>query len=178
MPADLQLKTNLQNDSGELVLRRATASDCDVAFAIQEASFRMYVDKEKGWDHEKERSQHDRNFDTFDYRVISLQDNVVGMISLDVSDDYIKLDRIFLSPENQGESIGENSMELLMSEAKRLDVPIRLQVMKVNPRAVAFYERLEFVVVEESDAHFSMEWRQQANSSASFQDTSCGDTPN
>jgi ribosomal protein S18 acetylase RimI-like enzyme len=48
-------------------------------------------------------------------------------------------------------------MALIISEAESLGLPVRLRVMKVNPRAKAFYERLGFTVISEIETHFTME---------------------
>ena len=44
-------------------------------------------------------------------------------------------------------------------EAAERKVPIRLQVLKVNSRAVAFYQRLGFNSTGESGTHILMERR-------------------
>ena len=49
-------------------------------------------------------------------------------------------------------------MLLLMDEARRLGLPVRLRVMKVNPRGLAFYERLGFTRTAETDTHDLLEW--------------------
>ncbi len=43
-------------------------------------------------------------------------------------------------------------------EARGLGRPVRLRVLKVNPRARAFYERLGFRRTGETDTHDLMEW--------------------
>lgn len=45
----------------------------------------------------------------------------------------------------------------VISEARRLGLPIRLRVLKVNNRALAFYQRLGFTPVGETDTHILME---------------------
>jgi hypothetical protein len=45
---------------------------------------------------------------------------------------------------------------------RQLGLPVRLRVMKVNPRALAFYERLGFMRTGETDTHDLMEWQQVA----------------
>ena len=147
----------LRDATGELLLRRATQGDSDFAFAMREAAFRIYVDKSGGWDEQEERRRHERNFAVYDYRVISLRGPARGIMSIDISGDCIKLNQLFLAPEHQGQGIGERCVALLLIEAQRLDLPIRLRVMKVNPRAKALYERLNFAVIGETETHFTME---------------------
>ena len=49
-------------------------------------------------------------------------------------------------------------MLLIMEEARQLGLSVRLRVMKVNPRALAFYERQGFMRTGETDTHDLMEW--------------------
>ena len=65
--------------------------------------------------------------------------------------------QLFLLPEHQGRQIGRRCMLLIMEEARQLGLPVRLRVMKVNPRALAFYERLGFTCTGETDTHDLME---------------------
>jgi ribosomal protein S18 acetylase RimI-like enzyme len=48
-------------------------------------------------------------------------------------------------------------MKRIIQEADNIGLPIRLQVLKVNTRAMAFYQRLGFKTTGESDTHFLME---------------------
>lgn len=158
MAAIPQLDPVLRDATGDLALRRAVESDSEFAFAMRKAAFRVYVDKSGGWDDRKERQRHERNFALYDYRIISLQAVACGIMTLDVTSDRLKLNQIFIAPKYQGQGIGERCMSMLFEEARRLDMPIQLRVMKVNPRAGALYERLGFTVVDETETHDVMQW--------------------
>jgi|TARA_B100000809_G_C14786324_1_gene404902 ribosomal protein S18 acetylase RimI-like enzyme len=47
-------------------------------------------------------------------------------------------------------------MNVVIDEARALDLAIELQVLRVNPNAVEFYRRLGFTVVGESETHIQM----------------------
>jgi GNAT superfamily N-acetyltransferase len=81
-----------------------------------------------------------------------------------VAPDCVKVNQLFILPEHQGKGIGRKCMLLIMEEARQLHLPIRLRVLKVNPRALAFYQRLGFVRTGETDAHVLMEWAPNASS--------------
>jgi len=49
-------------------------------------------------------------------------------------------------------------MLLIMEEASRLGLPIRLRVMKANPQALVFFQRLGFMRTSETATHDLMEW--------------------
>jgi ribosomal protein S18 acetylase RimI-like enzyme len=48
-------------------------------------------------------------------------------------------------------------MMRIIEDAAASELPVRLQVLKVNSRAVAFYQRLGFRSIGESDTHVLME---------------------
>lgn len=75
-----------------------------------------------------------------------------------VAPDCVKVNQLFLLPEYQGKDIGRRCMLLIMEEARELGLPVRLRVMKVNPRALAFYQRLGFMRTGETNTHDLMEW--------------------
>ena len=60
-------------------------------------------------------------------------------------------------PEQQGKGIGTHCMAAIRADAQKLGIPIRLQVMKVNPRALVFYKRNGFVEIGSTETHFQME---------------------
>lgn len=158
MTAGRHLDPMLRDATGDLVLRRAADQDSDFALAMRKAAFRVYVDKIGGWDDDKERLRHDRNFARYDYRVICWRSADCGIMTLDLTSDCIKLNQIFIAPDCQGQGVGARCMSILFEEARRLDLPIQLRVMKVNPRAGGLYRRLGFTVVDETETHDIMRW--------------------
>ena len=48
-------------------------------------------------------------------------------------------------------------MRIVFEETTKLNVPVKLKVLKVNPRAAAFYERLGFTITGDTDTHLLMQ---------------------
>jgi ribosomal protein S18 acetylase RimI-like enzyme len=157
MTAIRHLKFTLAEPNGKLSLNRATVDDSDFAFDMKTDAFRPYVEQSLGWNEVAQRQQHRHNFSRHDYRVITLDGTAQGVMSLAVERGCVKVNQIFLAPEFQGNGLGKRCMALIIAEAEHLGLPVRLRVMKVNPRAKAFYERLNFTVVSEIETHFTME---------------------
>ncbi|HLC30177.1 MAG TPA: GNAT family N-acetyltransferase [Dehalococcoidia bacterium] len=141
-----------------LTLRKASPNDSEFAYCAKRAAFKEYVEKVKDWDEDEQRHLHEQRFETQDFRVINLAGTDVGIMAVVVAPDCVKVNQLFLLPEHQGKDIGRRCMLLIMEEARELDLPLRLRVMKVNPRALAFYRRLGFVRTGETDTHDLMEW--------------------
>jgi len=137
----------------DLTIRQATAADSEFAFQAKKAAFRTYVEMVWGWDEAEQRELHENRFAEQEFQVIQVSGADVGILAV-VREPYcLKLNQLFILPEHQGKGIGSGCMTLVMDRARRLELPVRLQVLKVNPRALAFYERLGFVRTGETDTH-------------------------
>lgn len=141
-----------------LTLRKAGPDDSEFAYGARKAAYREYVEQVKGWDDVEQRRLHEGRFRTQDFRVINLAGTDVGITAVVVSHECVKVNQMFVLPEHQGRGIGRRCMLLVMDEARRRDLPVRLRVMKVNPRARAFYERLGLTRIGETGTHDLMEW--------------------
>jgi RimJ/RimL family protein N-acetyltransferase len=149
----------MRGTGGSLTLRQATQADSEFAYCTKRAAFRQYVDKVWGWDEDEQRRLHEQHFAAQDFRVIDLAGTDVGVMAMVVTSECVKLNQLFILPEYQGKGIGCECMLRIMEEAHSLGLPVRLRVLKVNPRALAFYERLGFMRTGETDTHDLMERR-------------------
>lgn len=138
-------------------LRAANPDDSEFAYCTKRAAFREYVEQVWGWDEEEQRQLHEQRFAAQDFRVISLAGTDVGIMAAVVAPDCVKVNQLFLLPGHQGQGIGRRCMSLIMEEARRLGLPVRLRVLKVNPRAQTFYQGLGFVRTDQTDTHILME---------------------
>ncbi|MHC4713751.1 MAG: GNAT family N-acetyltransferase [Planctomycetota bacterium] len=143
----------------DLTLRKAGPNDSEFAYGVRKAAYSEYVQQAGGWDDVEQRRLHERRFRTQDFRVINVGGEDVGIMSVVVSADCLKVNQLFVLPQHQGRGIGRRCMRLAMERARRRGLPVRLRVMKVNPRARALYERLGLVRIGETDTHDLMEWR-------------------
>jgi GNAT superfamily N-acetyltransferase len=141
-----------------LKLRKAGPNDSEFAYCTRRAAFREYIEKVEAWDEDEQRRLHERRFGAQDFRVISLAGIDVGIMGVVAAPDCVKVNQLFLLPEHQGKGIGRRCMLLIMEEARQLGLPVRLRVIKINPRALAFFQRVGFVCTDETDTHHLMEW--------------------
>ena len=149
----------LRDPSGELQLRRADKSDSAYAYETKKVAFREYVEACEGWNEVEQRRRHHILFTRNDYRIVCLSGTPCGILSIRLTDNSLKLNQLFLRPAHQGNGIGRRCMDILTEVAGERRLPIYLNVMKVNPRAKSFYERLEFRVTDTSATHFEMAWQ-------------------
>ena len=147
----------MQHIMDTLTLREAGPGDSAFAYRVKRAAFKPYAEGTWGWDEDEQRRHHARRFAAQEFRIINAGGVDVGVVALAVAANCVKLNQMFILPEHQGRGIGRRCMGLIIDEARQLGRPIRLRVLKVNPRAVAFYQRLGFARTGETDTHVLME---------------------
>ena len=140
-----------------LSIRKACEADSDFVFAVKEAAFREYVDQVWGWDHIRQRKMHDARFASQDVRIIRFQANDIGYFSTSSTTDSVRVHQMFVLPEYQGKGFGTACMNRIVADARAQKKAVTLQVLKINTRGIAFYQRLGFKIVGEDDTHVQME---------------------
>jgi ribosomal protein S18 acetylase RimI-like enzyme len=140
-----------------LKLRKATTSDSEFAYQTKKAAFRQYIEQVWGWDEAEQRQLHERRFSSQGFSVIQLSGVDVGIIAIDREPDCLKLNQIFILPEYQGRGIGTACTMQVFEDATASQLPVRLQVLKVNSRAITFFQRMGFKSIAESYNHVQME---------------------
>jgi putative acetyltransferase len=124
---------------------------------VKKAAFKEYVEKVEGWDEEEQRQLHERRFRAQDFWVIHFAGIDVGIIAIVVGSDCGNVNQLFLLPGHQGKGIGHRCLLRITEEARQHGLPVRLRVMKANPRARAFFQRLGFIRSGETETHDLME---------------------
>jgi GNAT superfamily N-acetyltransferase len=143
----------------EIKLQSATLENSEFAYQTKKMAFKEYVDKVWGWDEDEQRKLHENRFSSQDFQIIKHGDDHVGIIAVMRDSESVKVNQMFILPEHQGKGIGTVCLNLILGEAKQLNLPIRLRVLKVNTRAQDFYARMGFTVSDEIETHVLMEKR-------------------
>ena len=136
-------------------VRPATESDRAFLFALKHATMRDYIVATFGpWDDVMER----RHFgpDLNRIAVISVDGHDVAMIEARIEGDDWYLANIQVAPEWQGRGLGTQIVELVAAVAHARGRALVLRVLKVNRRALRFYERLGLQVTGELPRHWAM----------------------
>lgn len=137
-------------------LRDATDADRDWLYALNRAAMREYVEATWGsWDEVFQRERFAELFSPDRFQIIVVEGEEIGVLEARREPDRIHLGEIQLLPKFQSRGIGSAVVGDLLAEAVATDIPVELQVLKVN-RARALYERLGFVVFGETDTHHLM----------------------
>ena len=133
-----------------LGFRTARKADCEFCYRVRELSLREYAERVRGWDEERERAIHRTRFASQNFEVIQSNGVDVGNLSVETTPEALTIFQLFILPEHQGKGIGSRCMEHLIEEARQLGIPLRLQVIYGNDRALSFYRRHDLAPLNES----------------------------
>jgi len=125
-----------------VALRPATPADSEFCFQLHKAAMGGYITAIWGWDEQRQREFHDRAFSPGRWQIITADGADAGMIDVERRPTEIYLGRIEIHPSHQGRGIGTRLITALADEARRSGQDLTLDVLAVNLRARALYQRL------------------------------------
>lgn len=91
-------------------------------------------------------------------RIIVVDGIDAGVFNVEPRDGEHWLHMLYLLPQFQCKGIGRQLLTEVQANARTLGLPVRLQVMRANPARSYLYEPLGFVVYDETDQCFCMQW--------------------
>lgn len=139
-------------------LRPATTADCDWLWSVKRAGMKGYVEQTWGqWNEAEQRARFTANFAAQELQIIVMAGRDAGYTAIKRSPEEIQLFNIMIAPEFQNRGLGTEVLHALLAEARQKKLPLRLQVLKVNP-ARRLYERIGFALVGETPTHYQMRW--------------------
>ena len=155
---------------GRLALRPVTDADEEFLLSVyastraDELAQAPWSDEQKRqflkWQFDLQRREYDARFADADYSIILIDGRPAGRIWIARDDQEIRLLDIAMLSEFQNRGAGTMLLRRLIDESKGAGKALRHMVFVLNQDAQRFYERLGFVVIEESGAYKHMEWRE------------------
>jgi ribosomal protein S18 acetylase RimI-like enzyme len=125
-----------------IALRPATPADSEFCYQLHKAAMGGYVTAIWGWDEQVQRDFHTRAFNPGRWQIITAGGTDLGMIDVEYRPAEIYLARIEVCPGHQGQGIGTHLISALIDEAGQKGQDLVLDVLTVNQRAQALYQRL------------------------------------
>jgi ribosomal protein S18 acetylase RimI-like enzyme len=152
-----RLRIPHNNGMENVKLRKARASDGEFAYQVRKLAFGKYVDQVWGWDETEQQRLHQKRFASQEFRVVQWSDIDVGILALVREHGVIKINQLLVLPDYQGKGIGGACLSRIIDKAAACESAVRVQVLKVNSRAMVFFERLGFRKIGETEIHVQME---------------------
>jgi ribosomal protein S18 acetylase RimI-like enzyme len=136
--------------------RPATKDDEEFLFELHRAAMGTMVEQIWGWDEAVQRSMFATSLAGGDVMVIERDGQPVGTITLRAEADHVFVGNIEVLPAYHCQGIGSQVLRMVMADAQAKNLPVRLEVLKINRAARRLYERLGFVHTGETDTHLHM----------------------
>ena len=133
-------------------IRKATDEDLDLTFKIKKNALQEYLKKLWGWNEKAQKDFHKRAFKKEHFQVIEQQNEAIGYLEMETFADYVFLANLMILQRFQGQGIGKSIMKDLIKNNPK----IILEVLKVNQRAIQFYQGLGFEIMEDLEVSFRM----------------------
>jgi ribosomal protein S18 acetylase RimI-like enzyme len=112
-----------------------------------------------GWD---EEAQREIAAESLAGQVVLVDEEPVGVLTLDDWGDQLHLTWMAILPEMQGQGLGGELLEHCQRRAIEAGKPVTLQVLRNNP-AVRLYERFGFRIYASDGSHkLLMRWNHSA----------------
>ena len=140
----------------DLNIRKAMANDSEFVFTVKKAAYREYVEQVWGWDDNYQRERHNKEFASYDFRIIQFRGTDVGILVTSHTSDTLEVNQIYILPEYQGKGIGSACLARIIDDTDLERKSVILKVLKINTRGIALYQRLGFTIVSESSEYLQM----------------------
>jgi ribosomal protein S18 acetylase RimI-like enzyme len=140
----------------QIDFRPIKTEDYEFLWRLHNAALKKYIEKTWGWNEDWQRRNFEKNFHVEDGQIIVCENTDIGFYWLIEKENEILLASIRITPEYQNRGIGTKIIKDLIASTNKKNKNLRLQVLKVNP-AKKLYERLGFVIKDETETHFIME---------------------
>ncbi len=140
----------------EFTFRNANDGDFELSFEIRKNALGKYVEQTWGWDENRQWKYHKDDFNPAILRIIEVGNEPAGTLENYAEDNSMIVSGLYIIDKFQNQGIGTRVMTSIIRNASENSANVMLQVLKVNPKAKALYERLGFTVYETTDTHFKM----------------------
>lgn len=136
-------------------LRPVTVGDVAFLYDLHGAYLMEYVEAIWGWDEAIQRKMFAEGFAPERSRVVVSAGETVGVMAAERRAADWFIGNVAIAPALQGCGLGGALLRAVLADAACERVPVRLQVLPVNP-ARHLYEQLGFAVEGETPTHYGM----------------------
>lgn len=140
----------------EYILRASTDDDFMLAYDIRKNALGEYIKQTWGWDEDWQMKFHKEDFNKDILSIIEVKGEPAGTLEVFYEPEHMVISGIYIIDKFQNLGIGTDLLKDLIRLADEKKLNIRLQVLKVNPKAKQLYERLGFDTYNTTDTHYQM----------------------
>jgi len=140
-------------------LRPAKEKDSNFLYLLKKRTLKDYINQTWGWDEEWQKQYFTEHFNPYDLQIITYLDQDIGAISVMDSEKELVISIIEILPEFQNKGMGGSLLKKVIKRAISEKKQLSLQVLKVNTKAISLYEKLGFLIEDQNETHYFMEYK-------------------
>lgn len=141
-----------------LSYRKANAADMEWAYQLFKKGLQTYIEQTWGWNELFQHHSFMENIPPTHFTIVSTEGRDIGGYFLKPYESHLYLDMLLIKPQHQNHGHGTQIIRHLQQSANEQQLPIKLNVLKVNP-AFRFYHRLGFSVESEDEFRYRLCYR-------------------
>jgi ribosomal protein S18 acetylase RimI-like enzyme len=126
-----------------ITLTRGTADHYDFALELYISAMRPLTEKLMVWNEEKQRESFASQWKLDEVQIIAVDGKDVGWLQVAELPTEVRLQQFFVAPDRQGEGIGTEVLQRLLTIFRQAGQQVALTVLK-NNQARRLYERVGF----------------------------------
>ena len=139
-------------------LKIVTPDNKEFCRQVHHLAYRDVIVRQFGqWNEALQDVVFEKSWISLSLQIIEADGRNVGCFSRKIDHGYITINEIELLPQFQKREIGTQLLKQQLDEARHLNLPVRLQVLREN-LACKLYERLGFKTYDKTETHLLMEW--------------------
>ena len=136
-------------------LRSVTDNDFDFIKKVELGGLRPYITEVFGWDDEFQDQRFIDHWRTAGKSIICVAGEDVGVLEVREQEGVVFLARLFIRADRRNRGIGSEIINDVVAQAHAQQKTVALKVLLPNP-ACRLYERLGFVVTDQTTEHYVM----------------------
>ena len=141
-------------------IRPASAADYTWLWDLKRLTMRPYVEETWGtWDDATQEAFFRKNFSSETVQIIMVDGQSAGLLNIEKEPAELFLANLQIHPTFQNRGLGTAVLHNVLETAQTLNLPVRLQVLRVNTAAFRLYARLGFSPYQETATHRMLRWR-------------------
>jgi GNAT superfamily N-acetyltransferase len=140
-------------------VRPATSADTPFLEELHRRAYREVIVRQFGyWDAAAQDYWFHKGLAEAVFSIVEDDGEPIGAIAVQDSPERLYIAELQILPEWQARGLGSALLRTQLQYAQQLQKPIALRVLRAS-RARALYERHGFVVTEQTQTHYLMEWK-------------------
>ena len=137
-------------------LVKATDNDSSFFYDVKKTVLKDYIEKIWGWDEDFQLRFHTENYHVNETSIIKIGEDAVGTVEIKENAESIFISGLYLLPAYQNKKIGSAIIQQMLDKATKENKCVELEVLKLNDKAQALYQRLGFTLTERDDTKYFM----------------------